>query len=86
MTANLSITTAKKEGVLLVPNSALLPKGAGHAVQVLGVDGTTSELEVQTGLSDGTNTEITGGLKAGDKVVTNPNASSAPASRGPFGG
>jgi HlyD family secretion protein len=86
MTANLSITTAKKEGVLLVPNSALLPKGAGHAVQVLGVDGTTSELEVQTGLSDGTNTEITGGLRAGDKVVTNPNASSAPASRGPFGG
>src|SRR5262249_50428904 len=34
MTANLSITTAQKDGVLLVPNSALLPKGSSHVVQV----------------------------------------------------
>ena len=86
MTANLSITTAKKDGVLLVPNSALLPKGAGHAVQVLGADGAAAEVEVQTGLSDGANTEITSGLKAGDRIVTNPNATSTPSSRGPFGG
>ncbi|KPV52362.1 hypothetical protein SE17_15960 [Kouleothrix aurantiaca] len=85
MTANLAITTAKKDGVLLVPNSALLPKGAGHAVQVLGADGKTSEVDVQTGLTDGTNTEITSGLKAGDKVVTVP-STTTPQRRGLFGG
>jgi multidrug efflux pump subunit AcrA (membrane-fusion protein) len=87
MTANLSITTAKKDNVLLVPNTALLPKGAGHTVQVLGADGiTTTEVEVQTDLSDGTNTEITSGLKAGDKVVANPNATKTTSGGGPFGG
>jgi len=79
------ITTAKKDGVLLVPNSALLPKGAGHAVQVLGPDGKVSEVDVQTGLTDGTNTEITSGLKAGDKVVTVP-STTPPQRRGLFGG
>jgi HlyD family secretion protein len=73
MTANLSITTAQKNNVLLAPNSALLPKGAGHSVQLTSADGkTTSEVDVQTGLSDGTQTEITSGLKAGDKIVTTP--------------
>jgi HlyD family secretion protein len=86
MTANLSITTAKKDGVLLVPNSALLPKGAGHAVQVLGADGTTTrEVEVQTGLTDGSNTEITSGLKEGDQVVTTPSTKTT-TSGGLFGG
>lgn len=86
MTANLTIVTAQKDGVLLVPNTALLPKGAGHSVQVPSADGTTTtEVEVQIGLSDGTQTEITSGLKAGDKVVTNPSAAQ-PASGGLFGG
>jgi HlyD family secretion protein len=86
MTANLTITTAKKDGVLLVPNTALLPKGAGHVVQVLNADGkTTRDVDVQTGLTDGTNTEITSGLNEGDKVVTLPNAPK-PQSGGLFGG
>lgn len=86
MTANLTIMIAQKDGVLLVPNTALLPKGAGRAVQVPSADGTTtSEVEVQTGLTDGVNTEITSGLKAGDKVVTTP-ATAKPASGGLFGG
>lgn len=86
MTANLSITTAKKDTVLLIPNTALLPKGAGHAVKILGADGKTTEVEVQTGLTDGSNTEITSGLKAGDKVVTNPSTTSTPSGGPPFGG
>jgi multidrug efflux pump subunit AcrA (membrane-fusion protein) len=54
-------------------------------VQVLGADGkTTSEVDVQTGLTDGVNTEITSGLKAGDKVVTTP-STTKPASGGLFG-
>jgi HlyD family secretion protein len=87
MTANLTISTAKKDGVLLVPTTALLPKGAGHSVQVLGADGkTTSEVDVETGLSDGANTEITSGLKEGDKVVTTPSTKTTTSGGGPFGG
>ncbi len=85
MTANLVITTSKKDQVLLVPNSALLPKGAERVVQVLNADGTIREVEVQTGLSDGSNMEITSGLKAGDKVVTVPTTSTTAPRTGFFG-
>ena len=86
MTANLTITTAKKDGVLLAPTTALLPKGAGRVVQVPSADGkTTSEVDVQTGLTDGVNIEITSGLKAGDKVVTTASATTTTRSGGLFG-
>lgn len=74
MTANLSIITAVREQALLVPNTSLLPKGAGRVVQMLNADGTTREVDVQIGLSDGINTEILAGVVEGDAVVTNPNA------------
>ena len=76
--------TDKKDNALLVPNSALLPKGASHVVQVLNTDGTKREVEVQTGLTDGANTEITSGLNAGDKVVTTP-ITTTTTKRGLFG-
>jgi HlyD family secretion protein len=91
MTSDLVITTAQKDKVLLVPNSALLPKGAGRAVQVLTTDAqgrpVTTEVDVQTGLSDGVNTEITSGLTEGQQVVAVPdqNAPRRPGS-GFFGG
>ena len=73
MNSNVSIITAQKSNVLLVPSTALLPKGSGHAVQRLNADGkTVSEVDVQTGLTDGTMTEIVSGLKAGDRVVPLP--------------
>ena len=87
MTANLTITVNKHDNVLVVPSSALLPKGAGHVVQVRQADGTLKEVEVETGLTDGLNTEIVSGLKAGDQVVTTPSTvTSSSQRRGPFGG
>lgn len=86
MTANLAITAAQKEGVLLVPNTALLPKGAGRVVQLPNADGTTREAEVQTGLTDGVYTEITGGLSEGDTIVAVPGAQAPRSSGGLFGG
>lgn len=88
MTANLTITVNEHDNVLVVPSSALLPKGAGHVVQVRQADGTTKEVEVETGLTDGVNTEIVSGLKAGDKVVTTPSTVTSSSQRrgGPFGG
>ena len=72
MTANLTIVTAEKDNVLLVPNAALLPKGSGHVVQVIGKDGKPSEVDVQTGLSDGSQTEIVSGLSEGMRIVALP--------------
>lgn len=85
MTANLSITTGRKDNVLLVPNTALLPKGSGRSVQVPGPDGQPREVDVQTGLTDGSQTEIINGLKQGDQVIANPNAARTPNSGGLFG-
>lgn len=85
MTANVSIITALKDGVLLVPNSALLPKGVGHIVQVVDLAGRTTDVDVETGISDGTQTEIISGVGEGTRVAALPgNNVRRPA--GPFGG
>jgi ABC-type hemin transport system substrate-binding protein len=41
---------------------------------------------VETGLSDGVNTEIISGLNEGDEIVAVPNTSSTPQPGGLFGG
>jgi HlyD family secretion protein len=83
MTANVTIITAVKDNVLLVPNSALLPKGAGHIVQVLDAKGKPSEVDVETGISDGTQTEILRGVSEGTRIVALPGSVQRPSS--PFG-
>ena len=87
MTANVNITTAHKDDVLLVANTALLPKGSGHVVQQLGADGkTTNDVDVQLGLSDSTNSEVVSGLREGDRYVAFPAGTVPKAGGGPFGG
>jgi HlyD family secretion protein len=83
MTANVTIVTAVKDNVLLVPNSALLPKGAGHIVQVLDANGKPGEVDVETGISDGTLTEILRGVSEGTRIVALPGSAQRPS--GPFG-
>jgi len=85
MTANLDIVYAQKDGALLVPTSALLPKGAGYAVQVPGADGQPQELDVTVGLSDGINSEILSGLSAGQAIIADPGRSEQPQGGGLFG-
>lgn len=86
MTLNVAITTAHHDGVLLVPSTALLPKGAGHVVELPTADGkTTQDQDVQTGLTDGTMTEITSGVQAGDRVVALPSIGAPHPSNGFFG-
>lgn len=85
MTANLSIVTARKQGVLLVPNSALLPKGSGHVVQVLGANGKPTDVDVQTGITNGTDTEVVGGLTEGMQIVAVPAPANAQPAN-PFAG
>lgn len=85
MTANLTIAVTRKDGVVLVPASALRfrpPRGGpdtGRAggrwggqrgsVYVL-VDGKPSPVRVKVGLSDGSRAEIEGPVEPGTPVVT----------------
>jgi HlyD family secretion protein len=56
--------------------SATMSKGAEQTVYILGADGKPQAVQVTTGNTDGTVTEVTGGqLKPGDKVITGQLAS-----------
>ena len=70
--ANMTIDVQRKDGVLILPTTAILNAGGKTYVHVLRKDGTTTEVYIQTGISDDTNTEIMKGLAAGD-VVIQPN-------------
>ncbi len=90
MTADLQIVTARKQDVLLVPSTALLPKGSGRAVQVVTTDAqgksSIQEVDVQTGLGDGTQTEVVSGLSEGQEIVALPDNGAARPRSGLFGG
>jgi len=71
MTANADLTTAQREGVLLVPNRAITAdREAGRYYVNKIVDGEIVKTEVTIGLRDDALTEITSGLSAGDQVFT----------------
>ena len=74
MNSNVDITIEQKENVLVVPNTALLPQGTEHAVQVVNADNTMQKVLVKTGLSDGAQTEIISGINEGTRIVALPNA------------
>lgn len=79
MTANVSIITANKKDILTVPNSSLrftlhrgddAPKFKKQGVWILGKKG-PRRVEIKTGISDGSYTEIISGkLHEGQKVIT----------------
>jgi HlyD family secretion protein len=90
MTADLEIITDRKPDVLLVPNTALLPKGSGRVVQVVSTDAkgkpVIKEVDVQIGLSDGIQTEVVAGLSEGQEVVALPDNGVSRQNANPFGG
>jgi|GEM_PF-1035895 len=68
--ANVAIDVQKKEGVLILPTTAIRTFGGRRFVRVETPDGRYREVDIQVGISDDTNTEITKGLQAGDKVIS----------------
>ena len=66
--ANAEIVLEEARGVLSLPESALEFDGDDTYVQVLNPDGSTTRTKVETGLSDGVNIEIKGGVTEGTKV------------------
>ncbi len=68
MGANVSIAGRSKENVLLVPSRAIITISGRQYVEIVAEDGEIERVEVQTGLSNGTQTEILAGLEAGQVI------------------
>jgi HlyD family secretion protein len=68
MTTNNEIIAAKKDDVLLVPADAVSRKQGKRYVLIPKSEGAPEEREVEVGINDGTNIEITSGLKEADVV------------------
>jgi HlyD family secretion protein len=70
MTANAELVTAERQGVLLVPNRAIIANRETGTYTVNRVDGdAVTAVEVTLGLRDSRYTEIRSGLEEGDRVV-----------------
>ena len=68
MTASVTVTVGKREGVLTLPSAAV--RGNGTTGTVTAMEGTAPRAEtVSVGLRGDTTVEITSGLKVGDTVV-----------------
>ena len=72
MTATVTIITQQADNAVLVPNAAI----SNGKVNVLR-NGAPVAVPVQTGISDGVNTQIVSGLQVGDQVVTGVSSASA---------
>lgn len=69
MNASVTIVLESVQNVLVVPESAVQTEGRNSVVEVLKDDGSKERVIVQTGLSDGSNIEITEGLEEGQTVI-----------------
>lgn len=71
MTANATITTARKNQVLIMPGRAVLEKNGGDRYTRLLINEEPKEVKVKIGLrGDGGMVEVLEGVKEGDVVVT----------------
>jgi HlyD family secretion protein len=68
MLAQVTLVTATHNGVIVVPTAAVVQRNGQPTVYVV-TNGVAKPQVVQTGLSDGSKTEITGGLQAGQLIV-----------------
>jgi macrolide-specific efflux system membrane fusion protein len=85
MTAQASITTEERLGVVAAPVTALVPTEDGFVVRVQAEDGTISNVPVEVGIRGGYWVEIVSGLSEGDRVVTGSDGE-LPATDTGFGG
>ena len=90
MTAEVHIVTGESRDVLTVPSSAVSGQGQRSSVTVLNALGQPEVRKVTIGLDNGTNAEVTEGLKEGDTVVLGQSGeattSGTPRGMGGFGG
>ena len=85
MTAQASITTEERIGVVAAPVTAIIETDSGFVVQVQSEDGTIRQVPVEIGIRGGYYIEIVSGLSAGERVVTGSDGALPPTDTG-FGG
>ncbi|MCS4533327.1 efflux RND transporter periplasmic adaptor subunit [Neisseria montereyensis] len=78
MTTENSIIIKGVQNVLGIPNLAVKTREGQKIVRILDDKNQPQERVVKTGLSDGTNIEITEGLKEGEQVILSESDSSTP--------
>ena len=66
--ANADIIIEKREDVLMIPERVITFSDDTARVTLLKEDGTTEELQIQTGLSDAINIEVVSGLEEGQRL------------------
>lgn len=66
--AQVRLVTATHRGAIVVPSIAIVQRDGNPVVYVV-TNGIAAPRTVQNGLSDGTNTEVTSGLKVGETIV-----------------
>jgi multidrug efflux pump subunit AcrA (membrane-fusion protein) len=69
MNASVTIIEEQSQDVLVVPAQAIQTEGRDSVVEVQSENGTTTRVVVETGLSDGTSTEIVRGLEEGQTII-----------------
>lgn len=67
---NVRLLADTLKGIIIVPSAAVQLGGSGAYVYVVGADDTVTVRKVTTGLAEGDRTQITQGLAAGERVVT----------------
>lgn len=70
MAVDASIITAVKDNIVMVPNAAIVTTTNGGSTVRIMKNGTVSSVDVTTGASNDTDTEIVSGVSDGDTVVT----------------
>jgi RND family efflux transporter MFP subunit len=68
MAGQIEFVTKEKNGVTVVPNTAIFRKDNKSFVNLL-IDGKSQEKNVETGFTDGKEVEIVSGLNVGDTVI-----------------
>jgi HlyD family secretion protein len=79
MSVSAAIITQVKQDVIIVPSGAIKTQNGESYVEILNSGQTPIETAIKTGIANDTHTEITSGLKVGDKVVTQTIGSSTSA-------
>jgi RND family efflux transporter MFP subunit len=67
--AQVTVITQQKDNIILIPNTAVRRFGSRKYVQMIGPDGRRRDVDVEIGLVTDTETEITKGLREGQRVI-----------------
>ncbi len=87
MTAKVSIVLARRANALMIPSTALGPKGKDgtYSVRLKGEDGKIAIRKVRIGIDNNISAEVLSGLKEGESVVVGEAKASKTSNQGPMG-